>query len=102
MVSSSSGTGDKTEETCYECNLSYDVVFRQPSDLALANHIHRLDTLNGSCRRIEGAESLTGSHPAFDRSVILLHDVVQVAYRAASATSSEFSAALELSDGLSL
>jgi hypothetical protein len=42
---------------------------------------------------MEGPESLTGSHPPFDRSVILLDDVVQVTYWAASTTSSEFSGA---------
>jgi hypothetical protein len=34
---------------------------------------------------------LTGSHPPFDRPVILLDDVVQIAHRSASTTSTQFS-----------
>jgi hypothetical protein len=37
---------------------------------------------------------LTGSHPPFDRPVILLDDVVQIAHRSASITSTQFSSRL--------
>jgi hypothetical protein len=47
---------------------------------------------------MEGSESLTGSHPPFDRPVILLDDVVEIAHRPASTTSTQFSGALELTD----
>src|ERR1700730_7425934 len=75
-------------------------VFLQPPHLSLADHVHRLDTLNRSRGRIEGAKSLTGSHQSFDRSVILLHDVVEVADRTTPAASSEFSGELEFSNDL--
>jgi hypothetical protein len=81
---STSGNVGETEEPGYECHLPNDVVLRQPSHLSFADHVHRLDTLNGSPRRIERAKPLTGSNAPFDRSVILLHDVVQVAHRPAS------------------
>ena len=47
---SPSGSGGKTEEACNERDLPSDAVFRQPRDLSLANHVHRLDTLNRARR----------------------------------------------------
>jgi len=76
----------RPKSAAIERNLSSDVVLGQPSDLSLADHVHRLDTLNRSRRRIEGAKPLTGSHPPFDRPLIPLHDVVELAARAAPAT----------------
>jgi hypothetical protein len=93
-----SGNGGETEETRNKRDLPNDVVFLQPPHLSLADHVHRLDTLNRSRGRIEGAKSLTGSHPSFDRSVILLHDIVEVADRTGPAASSEFSGTLEFSN----
>ena len=89
-----------SEEPCNKCYLPSDVILRQPSHLSLADHVHRLDTLNRSRRRIERAKPLTGSYPSFDRSVILLHDVVQVAHWPAPASSSELSGALEFCNDL--
>ena len=70
--SSPSDNGGQTEEPCHKRDLTNDVAFLQPPHLSLADHVHRLDALNRSRGRIEGAKSLTGSHPAFDRSVILV------------------------------
>ena len=68
--SSPSDNGGQTEEPCHKRDLTNDVAFLQPPHLSLADHVHRLDALNRSRGRIEGANSLTGSHPSFDRSVI--------------------------------
>ncbi len=97
---SPSDNGGETEESCNKRDLPNDVVFLQPPHLSLADHVHRLHTLNRSRGRIERAKSLTGSHPSFDRSVILLHDVVEVADRTTPAASSEFSGTLESSNDL--
>jgi hypothetical protein len=88
------------EEPCNECNLPSDVVHRYPSDLPFANHIHCFDTLNRPPRRVKRPKALTGSDPAFDRSVVLLHDIVQVAHWPASAASAQFSGPLQFSDDL--
>ena len=97
---SPSDNGGETEESGNKRDLPNDVVFLQPPHLSLADHVHRLDTLNRSRGRIEGAKSLTRSHPSLDRSVVLLHDVVEVADGTAPAASSEFSGALEFANHL--
>jgi len=75
---SPSENGGETEEHGNKRDLPNDVVFLQPPHLSLVDHIHRLDTLNRSRGRIEAAtKSMTGSHPSFDRSVILLLDVLR-------------------------
>jgi hypothetical protein len=43
----------------------------------------------------EGSESLTRSDPPFDGSVVLLHNIIQVAYGPASAAPAEFAGLLE-------
>ncbi len=45
-----SATGE-TEEPCYERHLPNNVVLRQPSDLSLADHVHRLDTLRAAASK---------------------------------------------------
>ena len=78
---------DETEQAGDERNLAGNIAFRYPSHLPFADHVYCFDTLNGAPRRGEGSEALTGSHPAFDRPVILLYNIVQIAYGAAAATS---------------
>ena len=71
-----SDSGGDSEETGNKRNLANDVMLRYPSNLALANHVDGLNTLNRSPRRGKGSESLAGSHPAFDRSMILFHYII--------------------------
>jgi hypothetical protein len=50
--------------------------------VAFPNHVHRLIALNCSLRRMEFPEALLGIDPAFDRTMILFNDVIQVWDRA--------------------
>jgi hypothetical protein len=54
----------------------------------------RLESLKRSPCRVKGSESLTRSDPAFDGSVVLLHNIIQVAYGPASALPAEFALCL--------
>src|SRR4051794_18164156 len=60
-------------------NLAKDVALSQPPDLPLANHVHRLNTLNRLPRRVKRPEASTRSYAAFDRPMILLHHIVEAA-----------------------
>jgi len=61
-----------------EQNLPNDIRFRQPSHLALPDHMHNLVTLYRSPGSIERAETLASIYPPFDRSMILFHNIIQV------------------------
>ena len=58
--------------------LTPDATAAQPPHLALPNDVHRLLALNRSTRRLEFAEPLLGPHAPFDRTMVLLDDVVQI------------------------
>src|SRR5215831_14479806 len=57
-------------------------------------------TLNGSPRAIKGSESLARIHPPFDRSMVLLHDVVQVGASPTAAPATQFPLLLQFGDYL--
>ena len=58
--------------------LTADVIPAQPPHLAFPNYAHRLVALNRSSRSLEFAKPLLGLHSPFDRTMILLDDVVQI------------------------
>jgi len=93
-------TAVRRQAPCDKRDLPSNVVLGQPPHLSVTDYVHRHDTLNRPRRRIKRPEALTRSYPPFDRSVILLHYVVEVADRTAPAASSEFSGALKFSDDL--
>src|SRR5260370_221883 len=70
-----------------------------PPNLPLPHHVHRLITLNGSLRRLEFSEALLGVYPAFDRSVVLLENVVQVLHRSVPATAAKCPFLLYVANG---
>jgi hypothetical protein len=72
------GSGGQFEELVDELNLTPNIFPAYPTGLPLPDHVHGFVTLNGSLRRLEFSEPLLGVHPAFDRSVILLQDIVQL------------------------
>jgi len=59
-----------------ELNLAWNISSTHPPNLSLQDHVHRLVSLNRSPRRLEFSESLLCVHTAFDRSMVLLQDVV--------------------------
>ena len=64
-----------------------------------ANHVHRFDTLNHPPGRVKRSEALHGSDPAFDRTVILLHHIIEIANRSTTAAPTEFLSPLQFIDG---
>src|SRR5229473_6778431 len=82
-----------------ELNLTPNISSAHPPNLSLPQHVHRLITLNGSLRRLEFSESLLGVHSAFDRSVVLLENVVQVLHRSVSTTAAKCPFLLYVGDG---
>jgi hypothetical protein len=83
-----------SEESGNERNLSENVALLQPPDLPLANHVHRLNTLNRPPRRVKRPEALTCSYAAFDRPMILLHHIVKIANGSTMAAPAEFLSSL--------
>ena len=69
-----------------ELNLLPNIRTAHPPRLPLPDHVHSLVALDRSPRRLKITEPLLGFHASFDRSVILLHDVVQVLDRSVAAT----------------
>src|SRR5713101_7802345 len=83
-------SGGQFEELVDELNLTPNISSAHPPNLPFPQHVHRLITLNGSLRRLEFSEPLLGIHPAFDRSVILLQDIVQVLHRSVRTTAPKY------------
>ena len=74
------------EQVMDELNLLPNIRTAHPPRLPLPDHVHSLVVLDRSPRRLKITEPLLGFHASFDRSVILLHDVVQVLDRSVAAT----------------
>ncbi len=69
------------KELVDELNLTPNIVPAYPPNLPLPDHVHGFVALNRSPRRLEFSKALLGIDAAFDRSVILLQDIVQVLHR---------------------
>src|ERR1700693_1466600 len=82
-------SGGQFEELVDELNLTPNIRSAHPPNLSLPQHVHRLITLNRSLRRLEFSEPLLGVHAPFDRSVVLLENVVQVLYGSVPATAAK-------------
>ena len=74
------------EQPVEELNLSPNVRTAHPPRLSLSDHVYGLVTLDRSSRCLKLAKPLLGFHASFDRSVILLHDVVHVLDRPVATT----------------
>ena len=77
------------EQVVDELNLSPNIRTAHPPRLPLPDHVHGLVALDRSPRRVECTKALLGLHASFDRSMILLHYVVQVLDRPVAATASQ-------------
>ena len=73
-----SSSGGNLEEALHESNLSANVAFPDSFNLALPDHICDLIAADGPPRRVETEEAESGIDSAFDESVILLDDVIEV------------------------
>ena len=79
------GAGQKVK-LVDELNLSPNIRSAYLPRLPLPDHVHCLVSLDRSPRRLEFTKALLGLHSSFDRSMILLQDVVQVLDRPVAAT----------------
>src|ERR1019366_6364354 len=71
-------SGGQIEQLVDELILFANIIVADPPRLALPDHVHRLVSLNRSPGRSKFAKALLGLHASFDRSMILLQDVVQI------------------------
>ncbi len=74
------------EQLVDEVNLLPNIRTVHPPRLPLPDHVRGLISLDRSPRRVEFTKALLGLHASFDRSMILLQDVVQVLDRPVAAT----------------
>ena len=77
------------EQPVDELHLSPNIRAAHPPHLPLPNHVHGLVSLDCSPRRVKLAKPLLGLHPSFDRSMVLLQDIVQVLDRPMSAAAAQ-------------
>ena len=68
----------QVEQLVDELNLAPNLCPVHPPNLPLPHHVDRFITLDCSPRRLKLSKSLPGIHAPFERSMILLDDVVQV------------------------
>jgi hypothetical protein len=61
-----------------EADLGDDIIFGYTPDSSLADHMNRLNPLQGAPSSPKGAIAHGEPHPPFHVSMILLDDVVQV------------------------
>jgi hypothetical protein len=71
-----------------ESDLPSDILLAYPSNLPLAEHMHRLVTLNRSSSSLEFPKPLLGVYSTLDRSMVLSHNALRNSRLAASASRS--------------
>src|SRR5664279_336081 len=82
-------SGSQIKQLVDELILFANISVADPPRLALPDHVHRLVSLDRSPGCLEFAKALLGLHSSFDRSMILLQDVVQVLDRSMSAAAAQ-------------
>src|ERR1700693_5554528 len=82
-------SGRQIEQLVDELILLANIIVADPPRLPLPDHVHRLVSLNRSPGRLELAKALLGLHSSFDRSMILLQDIVQILDRPMSAAAAQ-------------
>jgi hypothetical protein len=82
-------SGGQFEELVDELNLTPNIVPLHSPNPPLPGHIDGFVTLNRSPCRLEFSEALFGVHAAFDRTVVLLEDIVQVLHGSVPTTAAK-------------
>src|SRR5262249_18793068 len=77
--------GRQFEQPVDELILSANIVAADPPRLPLPHHVYGLISCKRSPRGVEHAKALLGLHAAFDRTVVLLQDVIQILDRSMAA-----------------
>ncbi len=85
-------SGSQIEQPVNEPILVANIIVADPPCLPLADHVYSLVSRNRSPSCVELAKALLGLHSSFDRSMVLLQDIVQILDRSmlAAATQSSF------------
>jgi hypothetical protein len=85
-------SGSQIEQPVNEPILVANIIVADPPCLPFADHVYSLVSCNRSRSCVELAKALLGPHSSFDRSMILLQDIVQILDRSmpAAATQSSF------------
>src|SRR5713226_5999356 len=92
-------SGTQIEQLVDELILFANIIAADPARLPFPNHMDRLLSLNRSPRRLKFAKPLLRFHPSFDRSMVLLQDVVQVLDLSVPTAAAECPFHLEVWDG---
>jgi len=74
-------SGSQIEQPVDEPILLANIIVADPPRLPLVDHVHSLVSRNRSPSCVELAKALLGLHSPFDRSMILLQDIVQISDR---------------------
>ena len=74
-------SGSQIKQLVDEPILLANIIIADPPRLPLPYHVYRLVSRNRSPCCAELAKALLGLHSSFDRSMILLQDVVQILHR---------------------
>ena len=77
------------EQPVDELNLAPHIRAAHPPRLPLPNHVHGLVSLDCPPRRVKLAKPLFGLYPSFDRSMVLLQDIVHVLARPMAAAAAQ-------------
>lgn len=70
--------GCHSKEAGDDGNLPGNVSFPHPSHLSLPNHVHHLVSLQRSPCRFKGKEAHPRLDQAFDKTMVLFHQVIEV------------------------
>src|ERR1035437_2926679 len=82
-------SGRQIEQLVAELIQFANISVADPPRLPLPDHVHCLVSLSRSPGCLELTKALLGLHSSFDRSIILLQDVVQVLDRSMSAAAAQ-------------
>src|ERR1700682_2833136 len=82
-------SGSQIEQLVDELILLANITVADPARLPLPDHVDRLVSLDRSLRCSEFAKALLGLYSSFDRSMILLQDVVQILDRSMAAAAAQ-------------
>src|SRR5438270_8719572 len=82
-------SGGESEDALDEADLLGNIALCQPSNLSFADHVHRLIALDRSFCTGERAEAEARIDPPFDRTMILLDNIVEIRHHAAATSLAE-------------
>jgi hypothetical protein len=93
-------SGSQIEQPVDEPILLANIILDDPPRLPLADHVYSFVSRNRSPSCVELAKALLGLHSSFDRSMILLQDIVQILDRSMPAAAVQGSFPLSLRQSL--